>query len=106
MADFIEYIRDTVTLPFGWGPPELAHFRKAGRFDGLDACRAFHDIFARRLSPSDKEDPFSLSMSILIPLMLDVEHVHEALKDAQQEGLIVTCLARAVLNHYMNTEQI
>ena len=96
---FIDWLKESNALMLGWGAPELKEFRRAG-CSGVDACQAFKGIFARKLSPSDDEDPFSLSMDILVRLMLGEAHVHEALLDAVHEANIITCLARAILNYY------
>ena len=79
--------------------------REAG-VQGIDACNAFRGVFASRISPSDKENPFSLSMGILVKLFLGTKHVHEALLDAKHEGIIITSLCRAILEHYKKTGQI
>ena len=42
----------------------------------VDACHAFRSVFAAKISPSDKQNPFSLSMGILLPLFLGIQHVH------------------------------
>ena len=102
----LEYILHSVQLPAGWGTPELRMFLDAGRSDGVDACRGIRAIFASRISPTCPTDPMSLSMGILVPLMLGIDHVHMALADARVEGIIMTSIMRAVLDHYKATCQI
>ena len=126
-ADFIAYLRDAPGVLVGWGPPELAWFRAAGRTDGMDACHAVRMMLDACLSPSvrwpqhwklpllsspltslgsislayqDAENPFSLSMSILVELLLGIDHVHEAFLDAKHEAMVIRAICRAILRAY------
>ena len=49
---------------------------------------------------------FSLSMSILIPLFLGKEHVHDAVLDSLHEGLVVIGIVHAALAHWIAARQI
>ena len=94
-------------LPTCWGTPELRIFREAG-LDGVDACKAFRDIFASLISPTheDESERFTLSMSIQVPLAIGIEHVHKALLDAKHEAIVIMGYCHAVLDHYRATHQI
>lgn len=126
---FLEHIYYTDGRPLCWGSPELSAFREAGRPDGCDACpllkKAFQTpigaSFVRgdmslemlsqrtpldcRIGPScDK--PFSFSMGVLVPLFLGILHEHTALADSKHEALIFLAILKALIEHYISTNEI